>query len=467
MKAPSSRAALTASVFGFTLAVSVAALFSPALMSLCVRSPRLQTGQWWRVVTPVLVQPSGWGQLAFNLLGIALVGKALQAWLGWAGWSFAYLAGGSGSILLYTAWHPGDTGGGSSAAVASMIGALVVFLASGPDLDGLGELAEVYAVFFGVYLTALHFGGVLPSVIAGNASLAVMLRARRRMRRTVLTRSALAVVLAAGVTMTVARDDHGAGILFGVAIACLTLTRRRLAAHPLPPGVVTALMDFAAPTVVYYGLRTAGVGIVPALVAGSATPVGNALMQAIRRRRVDPLAVAVVTSLLLSAGVSLIAGSPRFLLAKDAGLTAVWGAWFLVSLRNPRPLSFRFTRPLLEGHRIFDLHTGTWYSSDPRSWDELWRSIPQFRRVWRVTTVIWAAAFLFDAAVRLVMAYVLPVNDVPALASALWLTTLLIVQIVTNVYLARAGLWRILRGHQPRHTLTDPAFEGANGPHSR
>lgn len=68
--------------------------------------------------------------------------------------------------------------------------------------------------------------------------------------------------------------------------------------------------------------------------------------------------------------------------------------------------------------------------------------------MWQVTTRIWGAAFLLDAAVRVAMAYALPVNDVPALAGALWLVTFLLLQIVTNVYLSRSGLWPVLRGHQ-------------------
>ncbi len=78
------RPVLTAVVCAVTLAVSVAALFSPTLMRLFVRSPQLRAGQWWRTVTPVLVQPSGWGQLAFNLLGIGVIGAALQRHLHWA-----------------------------------------------------------------------------------------------------------------------------------------------------------------------------------------------------------------------------------------------------------------------------------------------------------------------------------------------------------------------------------------------
>ena len=456
------RPALTAVVCGVTLAVSIAALASPALMRLFVRNPQLPTGQWWRAVTPVLVQPDGWGQLVFNLLGIAVIGAALQRRLGWAGWSLIYLAGGSGTIALYIAWHPGDTGGGSSAAVAALIGALAVLLAAGADLGRLEWFAQLYSVFFAVYLIALQLGGVLPSVIAGNASIIVMVVAHRAVSSTTLTRASLAVVFVGGVAMTAARDDHGVGILIGVTVACLVLARRRILAHPLAPGALTVLFGLAAPIALYYGLRAAGAGIVPSLIAGTAAPAGSAIVQAIRHRRIDALAVTVLTLLVLSAGVSVLAGSPRFLLAKDAVLTAVWGTWFLLSLRGRRPLTFRFTRPLLEGHRIFDPGTRIWSAPTERSWDELWELVPRFRRMWQVTTVIWGAAFLFDAAVRVVMACTLPVNDVPALAGVLWLVTFLLLQIITNVYLSRSGLWPILRDHQPTVPL-DPSDRRTTG----
>jgi hypothetical protein len=69
--------------------------------------------------------------------------------------------------------------------------------------------------------------------------------------------------------------------------------------------------------------------------------------------------------------------------------------------------------------------------------------------MWRTTTLIWATAFLLDAAVRVVMIYALPINDGPAVAGALWLATFVLLQIATNSYLAHAGLWSVLRGDQP------------------
>jgi membrane associated rhomboid family serine protease len=444
------RPVLTTAVGAITLAVSVSALLNPVLMRLLVRNqPQLRGGQWWRLLTPVLVQPDGWGQLLFNLLGIVLVGAALQRRLGWGGWLLCYLIGGFGTIALYLAWHPGDVGGGSSAAVAALIGALAVLSTIGRELDRLHWFAQLYSVFFAVYLTALQLGGVWLSVIAGNAAIIVVVNAQRLISSTTLARRSLLVVLSAGVTMTAARDDHGVGILIGVTIAGLVLARRRMMAHPPAPGAVIVLFDLAAPLALYYGLRAAGLGVTLSLLASAAAPAGSAAVHAIRNRRLDALAVTVLILLSLSAGASVITGSPRFLLAKDAALTAVWGFWFLLSLRARCPLTFRFTRPLLEGHRIFDPRTRTWSPPIDRSWDELWEVDLRFRRMWRTTTLIWAAAFLLDAALRVVMIYALPINDVPAVAGALWLVTFVLLQIATNSYLGHAGLWSVLRGDQP------------------
>ncbi len=44
------------------------------------------------------------------------------------------------------------------------------------------------------------------------------------------------------------------------------------------------------------------------------------------------------------------------------------------------------------------------------------------------------------------MAYTLPVNLVPGLGSALWPVMFVVLQVITNVYFARAGFWLILRG---------------------
>ncbi len=211
------------------------------------------------------------------------------------------------------------------------------------------------------------------------------------------------------------------------------------------------LIDLVAPIVLYYGLRSAGASIYLALIVGAVTPALSATVNAVKHRRVDGLAVAVLALLVVSTSVSLIGGSPRFLLAKDSLLTAAWGAWFIVSLHAQRPLTFRFTRPLLEGRKVFDPATRKRAAPTTQSWDELWEQEPRFRRAWRVTTVIWGAAMLLDAVLRVIMAYTLPADLVPGLAGALWPVTFIALQIITNAYFARCGLWLILLGKaQPR-----------------
>ena len=113
----------------------------------------------------------------------------------------------------------------------------------------------------------------------------------------------------------------------------------------------------------------------------------------------------------------------------------MWGLWFLASLAARRPAAFAFARPLMEGRRAFAARA---------AWDVLWKSDLRFRRIWRISTAIWGAALLVDAALRVAMSYSLPIHTVPALSGLLWPLTFVVIQVVTNVYYYRAGLYRIL-----------------------
>ena len=229
---------LTGAVGAGTLAVSVAALASPTLMRIMTRNlAQLRAGQWWRIITPVLVQPDGWGQLVFNLLGVTVVGAALEHRTSRAAWMLTYLLVGVGGIAAASAWQPADLGGGSSDAVAALIGALTLLLAAenhdhhdrndpGGSRPWAAWPAQVYCVFFAGYLTALDLGGVWWSILAGDATIAAFFIARRALTPTGVTRACLLLVGAAGVTMTAQQDGHGLGIIAGAAIASLILLRR-------------------------------------------------------------------------------------------------------------------------------------------------------------------------------------------------------------------------------------------------
>jgi hypothetical protein len=198
--------------------------------------------------------------------------------------------------------------------------------------------------------------------------------------------------------------------------------------------VGTLAFDVAAPTALYYLLHGIGASNLAALSIAAILPALAALYKLAVKRQVDALALVVLATIVVSLVTSVIAHSPRFLLARDGLVTGLWGFWFIATLRARRPAAFLFARPLMEGRRVFG----------SKSWDSLWQTEAQFRRIWQVSTVIWGLATLADAVIRIVMAYSLPVEVVPALGAALWPVTFVVIQIVTNVYYHRAGLYRIL-----------------------
>ncbi|MBV8952952.1 MAG: hypothetical protein JO153_09575 [Solirubrobacterales bacterium] len=206
------------------------------------------------------------------------------------------------------------------------------------------------------------------------------------------------------------------------------------------------VFDIAAPIVLYYLLRSEGASYALALLAGAALPALGAVSTLVLGRRADPVAVMMVAALGGAVVGSAIAHSPRFLLAKDGLITGMWGAWFLASARGQRPAALLFARPLMEGMRMFA----------GRSWDVLWATEPRFRRIWRVSTVMWGVGLLLDAAARVAISYTLPIDQVPGIGGALYPVTFIALQLITNVYYTRAGLYPLLgarwlehRPHQP------------------
>ena len=78
-----------------------------------------------------------------------------------------------------------------------------------------------------------------------------------------------------------------------------------------------------------------------ALGAGALVPAVGVIVQLITRRRLDGVGGVVVVSVLATIALSLLSDNPRFLLAREGFITALWGLWFLATLRAGRPAAFR------------------------------------------------------------------------------------------------------------------------------
>ncbi len=61
--------------------------------------------------------------------------------------------------------------------------------------------------------------------------------------------------------------------------------------------------------------------------------------------------------------------------------------------------------------------------------------------MWRVSSLLWGIGTLIDAALRVVMACTLPPDLVPALGTALYAGTSVVLIAVTTVYYAVSGIY--------------------------
>lgn len=220
----------------------------------------------------------------------------------------------------------------------------------------------------------------------------------------------------------------------------VTVPRRR--PRWLRLGLLWFAFDLIVPTALFYGMVWLDSGLYLALLASASLSAVTALVSYRRGTGGQRFAPYMLALSLAAFGIALVTGSDRFLLAKESLLTAMVGFWFIGSLWTARPLAYQFTRPLLEGAwgRRWGLNGGP-------SWETLWVREARFRHIWRVSTMMWGIATLIEAALRVAIAYTMPINAVVALQTAMFIVVLLLMQVVTNVYYGRAGLWPMLMGY--------------------
>lgn len=196
-------------------------------------------------------------------------------------------------------------------------------------------------------------------------------------------------------------------------------------------GALRLLAGFALPLAVFYGVRAAGASAYTALLAGTAASLVDTAVDLARKRSINPVTLFVITVMVFSTVVSLLAGDVRFLLARGAWATGLAGSWFLASSFTRQPLAYLLSKPLLEGRFGW-----------PADWDTLRARLPRFRRIWRVTGVMVGGALLLDCGLRILMAYTLPVDSVPLLSTALSAATSVLLIIAVNIYYQVTGAAR-------------------------
>jgi hypothetical protein len=163
------------------------------------------------------------------------------------------------------------------------------------------------------------------------------------------------------------------------------------------------------PLAVYYGVRGEVHGDAPALMIAGAPAAAWVLVQWIRKRNVDPIGLIVLIGFVVGVAASAALGGDAFVLkVRDSAFTFIFGLTCLVSLTWRRPVMFFIGRALSAGN-------------DPEklsAYDELY-DMPTAPRTFAAITACWGVGLMAEAAVRVVLAEVLPTGPFLAASPAL------------------------------------------------
>ncbi|MFB9414896.1 rhomboid family intramembrane serine protease [Dactylosporangium matsuzakiense] len=202
-----------------TAAGAAAQLADPGLVDRFRRDyPALHDGEWWRWFTPLLVQPAGWGQIAFNIASLVVAGVIAERRFGTVRWLLLYLGTGLfGEGVVGERLDP--HGAGNSIAVCGLVGGLAALLLLRP-----GEATRPHA-FVVPYYTAcvagLGFGGTVGAFVAPTAVLVVLsILLRNRHYRGVAFGAAVVSLVTAGL-LAARPDQHGIGLAVGAGLGLL------------------------------------------------------------------------------------------------------------------------------------------------------------------------------------------------------------------------------------------------------
>src|SRR5947209_1551604 len=207
------------------------------------------------------------------------------------------------------------------------------------------------------------------------------------------------------------------------SIARMTAYVRKNGGHIL----VEALVNFILPFVIYT-YAEAPLGEVRALLASSAPPILWSLVEFARHRRLDALSVLVVSGIALSLLAMLGGGGVQFLQLREKLVTGVIGLVFVGSALIGKPLIYELARASMRRK-----------SEDEAQQFEALQVHAGFRRTMTVMTLVWGVGFLAEAALGVVLVFVLSIREY-----------LLVSPIIGYGTMGALGLWSFVYGRRAK-----------------
>ncbi|MFI9603209.1 VC0807 family protein [Streptomyces sp. NPDC052043] len=197
----------------------------------------------------------------------------------------------------------------------------------------------------------------------------------------------------------------------------MTTNTKRASLAPL-------LVDVAVPVGGYYLLKNGfGMSTLAALGWSSVVPALRIGWAVARERRVNAFAALILFVNVVGLLLSLVAGDPRLMVAKDSGVSSAIGVGILVSVALGRPMMTVGMKPwLVKGD-----------AAREAAWARLAAGSAEFRRAEKVFSLVWGVVLLAECVVRVVGAYTLPVDTM------VWLgTVILAVSMVIGFFVSGA-----------------------------
>jgi hypothetical protein len=169
--------------------------------------------------------------------------------------------------------------------------------------------------------------------------------------------------------------------------------------------------DIGLPLIAYYALHLLGVEDFAALLAATAAAAVRIGWVAVRDRSLNLFATVMLLVFGIGLALAFMSGDARFLLLKGSIVTASVGVVFLITAaRGRRPLTLAAEQ--------------SWAPSRAREIAEEYLTDPQVRRGHRVSSVVWGTVLLAEAAMRVPLVYLLPINIMVGLSTALLVVTI-------------------------------------------
>lgn len=174
--------------------------------------------------------------------------------------------------------------------------------------------------------------------------------------------------------------------------------------------------DVGLPTLAYYLLHWNGASDWTALLAGAIVSAVILVIEAIKARKLEVFSGFMLCIFAAGLVATLISGDARMMIVKDSFVTAAVGLAFGISALTAKPLIYFAAR---KSH------------PQPAAFEALYAGAPLMRSRFKMMSAVWGAGFLIESAVRVVLAYQLPVSTMVWLSHVLMFGTIALMLVIT------------------------------------